>query len=584
MSYRKRPRRLPNNETGIVPTRPPHHRRFRSFANAGYRQALVTYLTALEQSRLAVGNTDLPWVPSAQVGTVAFTYLMYSECSRMFETSKPVHTRLRFFAGILLPLALLFGSAVAQSSAEAPQQPRQIPGAGVSVQEQAPSPKPPQPESTAVESPRPISKAQAKELFRSVDEILEFVSHDSGLAIHHKVKRKLITREQVEKYVAAQMKSDKDVQRLEREELVLKKFGMVPRDYDLHTRFLKLLGEQVAAYYDAKTKTVNLLDWVQPELQRPVLAHELTHALQDQAVGLQQWLRAGEKGDDSLPDQQEQVIEEEQAARENVAEGQAMVTMLDYILAPAGVDVVKAPDSVDAMRASMTEGKDLPELASAPTYLRESLMMPYTFGLDFARAVLIKKGKAAAFPGMLEHPPVDTLQIMVPDAYLENKTAAALDIPDLNKLIAPDYERYDFGGMGAFDVYLLTKQYAPDKDAKQYYSHWQGGYYLAAHAKTTPKDQIALIYVSRWDSPESALAFAKMYGDYVPSRYKGAVRLPASCPASDQPSECSTRDWDTSEGRVSIDLHGTDLLIMESLNQPTMERVRAALLPDSQRH
>ena len=102
--------------------------------------------------------------------------------------------------------------------------------------------------------------------------------------------------------------------------------------------------------------------------------------------------------------------------------------------------------------------------------------------------------------------------------------------------------------MGAFDVYLLAKQYAPDADAKQYYSHWRGGYYLAVHAKSAPKDQIGLIYRSRWDSHEAARAFAKMYGDYVPTRYKSAKRLPDSCPASAEDPECSVRQWDTSEG------------------------------------
>ena len=138
------------------------------------------------------------------------------------------------------------------------------------------------PRSHSIESPKPITKAEAKALFRSVDEILQFVSHDTGLPIKHKVKKKLITRDQVERYVEDHIKSDKDVQRIERSQLVLRKFGMIPRDYDLHAEFIKLLREQVAAFYDPKTKTVNLLDWVRPELQRPVLAHELTHALQDQ--------------------------------------------------------------------------------------------------------------------------------------------------------------------------------------------------------------------------------------------------------------------------------------------------------------
>ena len=329
-----------------------------------------------------------------------------------------------------------------------------------------------------------------------MDEILKFVSQDTGLPIRHKVKRKLITRDKVERYVEKRLKEDKDTQRLERSQLVLKKFGMIPSDYDLHSEFLKLLSEQVAAYYDSKTKTVNLLDWVQPELQKTVLAHELTHALQDQAVDLEKWGMAGAKDDLPLPDQQEQVVEEAQAARQNVTEGQAMVAMIDYTLAPAGVNILTAPDVVNAMRAAMREGKDAPVLAASPVFLQESLMMPYTFGLDFVREVLKANGKTAAFAGMLERPPIDTRQVMEPSTYLANQAVEPPTIPDLDKLIAPDYQRYDFGGMGEFDIFLLAKQYAPDVDAKQYYSHWRGGYYLAAHAKSAPKgpDRVAVLF------------------------------------------------------------------------------------------
>jgi cytoskeletal protein RodZ len=73
----------------------------------------------------------------------------------------------------------------------------QVPGAGVSVQNQQQGSTPASAEKP--ESQTPITKAQAKELFRSVDEILDFASHDTGLPIQHKVKRNLITRESVER-------------------------------------------------------------------------------------------------------------------------------------------------------------------------------------------------------------------------------------------------------------------------------------------------------------------------------------------------------------------------------------------------
>jgi hypothetical protein len=416
-----------------------------------------------------------------------------------------------------------------------------------------------------------ITKAQAKELFRSVDQILQFASQDTGLPIEHKVKRNLITRESVEKYVDKRMKDDKDAKRLEQSRLVLQKFGLLPPGYDLHAEFLRLLGEQVAAYYDPKTQSVNLLDWVQPDTQKPILAHELTHALQDQKVGLDKWELAGAKDDAALPDQQEYSVEEAQAARQCVTEGQAMAVLFDYTLAPMGKDILTAPDVVQAMRATMSDSKDSPVFAQAPMFLKESLLMPYTFGLDFVQTVLANKGKQSAYAGMLQNPPIDTRQIMQPETYLLNQDVAALTIPGLDKLVTPGYERFDFGGMGEFDVYLLAKQYGA-ADLKKYYTHWRGGYYYAAHAKGTPKDQIAMMYFSRWDSPEAARDFAKLYADYLPKRYKKAALLQAaSVNPGDAPSQYV---FDTEEGKASLEVEGNDLLIMEGYDDSVRQKAR----------
>ena len=78
-----------------------------------------------------------------------------------------------------------------------------------------------------------VSSKEAKELFRSVDEILQFASQDTGLPIKHKVKRKLTKRDEVQSYLEKSMKDDKDAKRLERSSAVLKKFGLMPRNFDL---------------------------------------------------------------------------------------------------------------------------------------------------------------------------------------------------------------------------------------------------------------------------------------------------------------------------------------------------------------
>ena len=401
----------------------------------------------------------------------------------------------------------------------------------------------------------------------------------------HPVKRKLITRQAVESYVEKRMKEDKDTQRLQRSQAILVKFGLLPPDYDLRAEFIQVLREQVAAYYDAKKKTVYMLDWVPPDQQKPVLAHELTHALQDEYIGLEKWELAGGREDGSpLPDNQEEVVEEAQAARDAVTEGQAMIVFLDYSLAPLGMDVLKAPEIVDAMRSEMGKSQDSPQFSAAPVYLQESLLMPYTFGADFVRYVLTHKGKQAAYGGALNNPPIDTRQIMEPETYLANEKVPPIKIPDLNQLIAPNYERYDFGGMGEFDVYLLMKQYAPDDDPKNIYSHWRGGYYLAAHAKSAPKDKVALVYFSRWDSPESAEAFANVYKAYTPKRYPQwgkRTDLPGSGVGNYIRFHYESVMGPESD-RVYLEQDGTDLLIVESFDAGTTQRLAKALLHEAQ--
>ena len=94
---------------------------------------------------------------------------------------------------------------------------------------------------------------------------------------------------EVESYLQEKFKDDQDAKRLQRKEIVLKKFGLLDRDFNLKPFLLALLKEQIEAYYDSKTKTVNMLDWVSIDEQKPVLAHELTHALQDQHSDLEKW-------------------------------------------------------------------------------------------------------------------------------------------------------------------------------------------------------------------------------------------------------------------------------------------------------
>ncbi len=345
-----------------------------------------------------------------------------------------------------------------------------------------------QPTTPASAEEQKISPQEAEKLFRSVDEILRFASQDTLYPIKREVKRRLVSRDEVEAYVTKHTSEDEDAKRLRRSELVLKKFGLLPRDFDLGKFLVVLLKEQVAGYYDPKTRTVNLLDWLGADQQKPVLAHELTHALQDQSFNLEKYMKPA---DADLAKKKEVTAEdiendEDSTTRQAVVEGQAMVVLVDYMLEPMGLSLKDSPQVVQSLKDGMLVGTpDAVEFRSAPIYMKEALTFPYRYGIDFIADLLIKGGKEKAFADLFRNPPRTTRQIMEPQTYLSGERLEPMNVPDFRQIFK-NYDRFDVGAVGEFDVAVLIDQYAGAQISNKMYPHWRGGYYYAVRPKGDP--------------------------------------------------------------------------------------------------
>lgn len=426
----------------------------------------------------------------------------------------------------------------------------------------------------------PMTKEQAKELFRSVDEILGFVSTDTKLPIQHSVKRKLISRDEIEKYLTKKFDEDESTRRMQRSELVLKKFGLLDRDFRLRPFLLSLLTEQIAGFYDNKTRTVNLLDWIEPDEQKPVLAHELTHALQDQKVGLTKWSDASleDVSHNVADDNRHLQVDEANTAREAVAEGQAMAVFVDYTLKPSGRTLADATPEMMAKLKDMTaDTSGSPVLARAPLLLQESLLFPYSDGLGFEHAVLTKAGKEAAFAGVLANPPSSSFEIMHPEAYMAHVPVPVLRMPDIHPLIDAQYEPYDLGVMGELDVRILAELFGGRELADGLTPDWDGGIYYAAQRKAaTPEEKqstasIGLLYYSKWKNADSASTFLRIYGAQIPRKYSGVVRR-----NKDEQGD-TEQIYTTNEGDVLLSISGNSVFVSEGFDLALARKLRNSI-------
>jgi hypothetical protein len=437
-----------------------------------------------------------------------------------------------------------------------------------------------------------ITPDQARQLFALVDELIKFSSDETGLPIKSTVKRQLTTRAVVESYLKEKFDEDQGAKRLQKGEIVLKKFGLLDRDFVLKPFLLALLNEQIEAYYDSKTKTVNMLDWVSIDEQKPVLAHELTHALQDQHSDLEKWndQTPDEVSVDSQGDTDHLAKDELDTARDAVAEGQATAVMMDYILKPTGKSLVKDPEVMDSVKQQMAASDSSPILSRAPLLLTESLLFPYREGLSFEQDVWMDQGQAAAFAGALDRPPTSSWEIINPREYEHRHTPAVPLMPDIHPLVDKTYKPYDIGQVGQLDLHILAELFGGDAAAGDLTPAWDGGIYWAGQrlsAKTQEEQastkSLALFYLSVWKNAASAQAFAQLYANSLGRKYSGLKPDLAAQRANSAtlPAGETEEVYTTSEGPVVITTRGKLVFVSESFDL-NLARNLTSLILDAQ--
>jgi hypothetical protein len=223
-------------------------------------------------------------------------------------------------------------------------------------------------------------------------------------------------------------------------------------------------------------------------------------------------------------------------------------------------------------------------LHDAPMILRESGAFAYNEGLIFEGELLHKGGKNMAFAGAFARPPRNSHEVLQPEAYINREKLPATGVPDLQQLLGEDYDVYDSGGIGQLDVRAYLKQYGERKGADDVSGAWQGGAYVTFHRKNkTASDasattaDLALIYVSRWKTPQAAERFARFYAGAVAQRYHTATAQPVSaCSGTNCP--VSSAQILTEEGPVTVEHWGDNsVIVSESFDATTAVKVRSAV-------
>jgi hypothetical protein len=390
----------------------------------------------------------------------------------------------------------------------------------------------------AVAPPPADSKAATDaDFIAAADEVLGQMSEITGLKLLAPLKKSLRSREEIRAYVVKQMNEEKNAAERYADQRSAEAFGLLPKGFDLDTFMVNVLTEQVEGLYDPKTHEFYIADWSPLADQRMVMAHELTHALEDQHFQIEPWVRAARPNEDA------------ELARDAVLEGSAMAAMVDYLMLGTGRSLKDLPDFDPSMLIG--DMGSTPTLQKAPPFLKDALIFPYIGGLNFSAAVMKNTGWDA-LAGVFAKPPVSTQQILHPGLYRSGKIPTTVALPPLEKLLGKDWAKLDENIMGEFGWKEVFKQFLDADRAKTLAAAWDGDRYVLYEQKKTKKS--ILLTRLHLDSEEHAVRFFGQYSEALEKKYSQRTNLLR------RPNFFS---FETPDGGVFLDCLGAECVTVE---------------------
>ena len=167
--------------------------------------------------------------------------------------------------------------------------------------------------------------------FADVDRIAGELGGISGFRLERRIDCGVITRDELNKFLNERVKEVATPEEIRAEELTLKKFGLVPQEFDLARTTVDLLTEQAIAFYDYRKHKLFVTEAAPSATREAALVHELAHALADQRFNLERYIKQAHKSDDGA------------LARMAVMEGQATWLMSEYLARRMGQSLATSP-------------------------------------------------------------------------------------------------------------------------------------------------------------------------------------------------------------------------------------------------
>lgn len=401
-----------------------------------------------------------------------------------------------------------------------------------------------------------LTQPQEKEVLAKTDAVLEELRTMRGLPPPKPIHKEFRSRDQLREMLARYSREEKNQLTLEAERKTLLKFGLIPKDFPYVKFILDLLTEQIAGFYDFRTHELNLLDTAPMDLQIPILAHELTHALQDQSFDLKKFNIPAPNNDDLTE------------AHETLVEGDATAMMLDFLLKPMGRSINTLGFDVREMLEESTQmtASSQKTFNEAPRALQTTLKAPYLYGTTFFQ-YFRRHNDWPKLPAVYRDPPVSMEQMMHPQKYFEQRdNPVYLSIPSPKSEFQRHWKLVDTNVLGELGMLIVLQQHLNDDNARIASEGWGGDQYQIYEDDS---GRLLLLLFSTWDTPEDAVQFFNSYRVLLEQKYKNLKVVQAE--------EHTRFRWNAEKEQIGLEIRDHDVVVIEGASAADYETLRELL-------
>lgn len=473
---------------------------------------------------------------------------------------------------------------------------------------------------TAQEEPKPdVAAPEATKPAETDDQLLDRITGEMarkveeirGLKFKQEVKRVWKSRDEAKAEMLANIDEELPPEKLAAMSRELAFFGIVKEGTDVKELFSDFISAGAGGYYVPKTKVFSLVRGFNEDASRPIVFHELIHAVEDQYYDYN--ARQEKYGDADMSDHS--------AAIQAIVEGSARYWEDAFVDGEEGLRMryTAGQMAAEGMGESAAKVMEMP-----PAIIIGMVLYPYGNGSEFHHHVVPAMKTATpqeAFDRIFTDPPTSTEQILHPQKYLDGDHPRTVKLPDLLPVLGEGWERLGGDTQGEFGIGLVLNASlfpntmpaqmmqvikmpkAPLKtpeemakfnqtpvvefkgDTAKAIGGWDGDRYLLAGKG----DRMTLGWVSCWDTPGDAAEFAERYGKVIERKYgrveetageDGKVskkRVPPESAAMESGAWKGTRWKGTRDGDSAILVSGDRVIVAERVEAERLEPFVLAL-------